>query len=111
MTGGVAVILGRTGRNFAAGMSGGIAYVLDEDGSFAGRCNMGMIELEAVESEEDVEQLASLLQHHADYTASPVAERLLADWPAAQVRFLKVMPIDYKRVLQARRTVPLEMVG
>jgi glutamate synthase domain-containing protein 3 len=111
MTGGVAVILGRTGRNFAAGMSGGIAYVLDEDGSFAGRCNMGMIELEAVESEGDVEQLASLLQHHADYTGSPVAERLLADWPAAQVRFLKVMPIDYKRVLQARRTVPLEMVG
>ncbi|HEV7467872.1 MAG TPA: glutamate synthase-related protein, partial [Candidatus Dormibacteraeota bacterium] len=111
MTGGVAAILGRTGRNFAAGMSGGIAYVLDQDGSFAGRCNMGMIELEAVESEEDVEQLASLLQHHADYTGSPVAERLLADWPAAQARFLKVMPIDYKRVLQARRTVPLEMVG
>ena len=111
MTGGVAVILGRTGRNFAAGMSGGIAYVLDEDGGFAGRCNMGMIELEAVEADEDVERLASLLQHHADYTGSPVAERLLADFAAAQSRFLKVMPIDYKRVLQARRTVPLEMVG
>jgi len=111
MTGGVAVILGRTGRNFAAGMSGGIAYILDEDGGFAGRCNMGMIELEAVEADEDVERLASLLQHHADYTGSPVAERLLADFAAAQSRFLKVMPIDYKRVLQARRTVPLEMVG
>jgi len=111
MTGGVAVILGRTGRNFAAGMSGGIAYVLDEDGGFGGRCNMGMIELEAVEADEDVERLASLLQHHADYTGSPVAERLLADFAAAQSRFLKVMPIDYKRVLQARRTVPLEMVG
>jgi glutamate synthase domain-containing protein 3 len=111
MTGGVAVVLGRTGRNFAAGMSGGIAYVLDEDGSFAGRCNMGMIELEAVETEEDVERLASLLQHHADYTGSPVAERLLADWPAAQVRFLKVMPTDYKRVLQAGRSQRLEMVG
>jgi glutamate synthase domain-containing protein 3 len=92
-------------------MSGGIAYVLDEDGSFAGRCNMGMIELEAVETEEDVERLASLLQHHADYTGSPVAERLLADWPAAQVRFLKVMPTDYKRVLQAGRSQRLEMVG
>jgi len=111
MTGGVAVVLGRTGRNFAAGMSGGIAYVLDEDGGFAGRCNTGMIELEAVEADEDVERLATLLQHHADYTGSPVAERLLADFDAAQSRFVKVMPIDYKRVLQARRTVPLEMVG
>ena len=111
MTGGVAVILGRTGRNFAAGMSGGIAYVLDEEGAFAGRCNLGMVELEALEAEEDVEQLLSLLQRHADYTGSPVAERLLAEWPAAQARFVKVMPVDYKRVLQAARDVRLEMVG
>jgi glutamate synthase (ferredoxin) len=111
MTGGVAAILGRTGRNFAAGMSGGIAYVLDEDGAFAGRCNLGMVELEVLEAEEDVEQLRSLLQRHADYTGSPVAERLLADWSAAQSRFVKVMPIDYKRVLQAARDIRLEMVG
>jgi glutamate synthase (ferredoxin) len=111
MTGGVAVVLGRTGRNFAAGMSGGIAYVLDEEGAFTGRCNLGMVELESLEAEEDVEQVRSLLQRHADYTGSPVAERLLSDWAAAQSLFVKVMPIDYKRVLQAARDVRLEMVG
>ncbi len=110
MTGGVAVVLGRTGRNFAAGMSGGVAYVLDEDGTFAERCNHGMIELEGLD-EDDAETLRSLVQRHADYTCSTVAERLLGDWDTAVRRFAKVMPVDYKRVLLARRNVSLELVG
>jgi glutamate synthase domain-containing protein 3 len=111
MTGGVAVVLGRTGRNFAAGMSGGIAFVLDEAGEFVGRCNHGMVELEDVVEDEDVELLRSLVQRHADYTGSTVAERLLADWDASLRHFVKVMPVDYKRVLLARRNVSLELVG
>ncbi len=102
MTGGVAVVLGRTGRNFAAGMSGGVAYVLDEEDRFRARCNLGMVELEEV-GEDDAELLRTLVQRHADYTDSPVAERLLACWPEAVARFVKVMPVDYKRVLRQRR--------
>ena len=115
MTGGVAVVLGRTGRNFAAGMSGGIAFVLDEEDRFRIRCNTGMVELEAVAEAADAELLRDLLQRHLDYTGSGVAERLLGDWPAALARFVKVMPLDYKRVLLARRAAqppaPLELVG
>jgi glutamate synthase domain-containing protein 3 len=111
MTGGVAVILGRTGRNFAAGMSGGVAFVLDENDTFVERCNHGMVELEDVVEDEDVELLRSLVQRHADYTGSTVAERLLADWDASLRHFVKVMPVDYKRVLLARRNVSLELVG
>jgi glutamate synthase (ferredoxin) len=110
MTGGVAVVLGRTGRNFAAGMSGGVAYVLDEEGTFAERCNHGMVELEGL-GDEDLETLRSLLQRHGDYTGSGVAERLLLDWDRAVPKFVKVMPVDYKRVLLARRSVSLELVG
>ncbi len=111
MTGGVAVILGRTGRNFAAGMSGGTAFVLDEDARFGERCNLGMVELEAVEGDADTQLLRSLIEHHAAYTGSTVAERLLADWESAVTRFVKVMPVDYKRVLTAQRNVGLELVG
>jgi glutamate synthase (ferredoxin) len=113
MTGGVVVIIGRTGRNFAAGMSGGIAFVLDEEDRFAERCNLGMIELETVSSDEDVELLRSLLQRHADYTGSNVAKRLLKGWPVAVRHFVKVMPVDYKRVLLQRRDAPpkLAIVG
>jgi glutamate synthase domain-containing protein 3 len=113
MTGGVAVVLGRTGRNFAAGMSGGVAFVLDEEDRFAERCNLGMVELETVAEKADAELLRSLLQRHADYTGSTVAERLLRGWPVALRHFVKVMPIDYKRVLQARRgeSRKLELVG
>jgi glutamate synthase (ferredoxin) len=110
MTGGVAVVLGPTGRNFAAGMSGGIAYVLDEHGTFAERCNHGMVELEDL-GDEDADTLRSLVQRHADYTGSAVAERLLADWDSSVQKFVKVMPVDYKRVLLARRSVALELVG
>jgi glutamate synthase (NADPH) large chain len=111
MTGGVAVVLGSTGRNFAAGMSGGVAFVHDEHGRFEERCNHGMVELEGVVEDEDVELLRSLVQRHADYTGSGVAERLLSDWDSALRHFVKVMPVDYKRVLLARRNVSLELVG
>jgi glutamate synthase (NADPH/NADH) large chain/glutamate synthase (ferredoxin) len=100
MTGGRVVVLGPTGRNFAAGMSGGIAYVLDEDGAFARRCNMGMIGFEAPD-EADAAELRALIEEHAQRTDSPVAARVLAQWAQllAAAAFVKVMPHDYKRVL------------
>jgi glutamate synthase (ferredoxin) len=103
MTGGRAVIIGRTGRNFAAGMSGGIAYVLDEEGDFHTRCNMEMVGLEPLEEPEDLDLVRGLLERHVEYTGSTVAQRLLADWPAAAKKFVKVMPTDYRRVLEQQR--------
>ncbi len=102
MTGGRVVIIGKTGRNFGAGMSGGIAYVLDEDGDFATRCNKDMIDLDPLEEPEDLELVRGLLERHVDYTESTVAAGLLRDWPAAASRFKKVMPRDFKRVLMER---------
>ncbi len=127
MTGGMVVVLGRTGRNFAAGMSGGIAYVLDGDGSFKSRCNMAMVELEPVPAEEEIaeriyhhrhdleahgrveiltdmtqfdgERLRYLIGQHARYTGSRRAAEILADWPSYRSRFLKVMPVEYRRAL------------
>ena len=99
MTGGRVVVIGRTGRNFAAGMSGGIAYVLDEAGDFKRRCNLGMVDLEPLVDVEDVELVKDLLSRHIRYTQSPVAARLLVSWEATQQQFVKVMPRDYKRVL------------
>jgi glutamate synthase (NADPH/NADH) large chain len=127
MTGGVVVVLGYTGRNFAAGMSGGIAYVLDEDGSFAKRCNMSMVELNPVLDEEemiarhyhqagdldshgrvdvmadmsrfDAERLHQLIVNHARYTGSTRARRILEDWDAYLPKFRKVMPVEYRRAL------------
>jgi len=100
MTGGKAIILGRTGRNFAAGMSGGVAYVLDESGDFASRCNTEMVGLERVETDKESDELKAIIQRHVDYTGSPKAKSLLEDWKAALPKFVKVMPRDYKRVLQ-----------
>ena len=102
MTGGRAVILGPTGRNFAAGMSGGIAYVWDPEGRFNALCNTEMVELEAVEDEAEVSDLEDMIHRHAEYTGSPVAARILDDWDRNLPRFVRVMPIDYKRVLQER---------
>ena len=102
MTGGRAVVLGRTGRNFAAGMSGGVAYVLDADGDFAQKCNMELVELEALEADEDIAELRELIQLHLKYTGSEVAARVLEDWPNMLAQFVKVMPTDYKRVLAER---------
>ena len=128
MTGGVVVVLGRTGRNFAAGMSGGVAYVLDDDSSFAKRCNLAMVELEPVLSEEminetafhhmgdleahgrvdvmadltgfDVERLHILITRHARLTGSVRAKTILADWKAWVPKFRKVMPVEFRRALK-----------
>jgi glutamate synthase (ferredoxin) len=98
MTGGRVVVLGPTGRNFAAGMSGGIAFVLDPEGDFAVRCNLEMVDLDPV-SEGDAEALQMLILRHFEATWSAVASILLGDWEASVTRFVKVFPKDYKRVL------------
>jgi len=100
MTGGRCVVLGETGRNFAAGMSGGIAYVYDPDAKFPDRCNTAMVELEPVDDPDDVAELVLLLTNHAELTGSPVARDILHRWNVARRAFVKVMPVDYKRVLQ-----------
>jgi glutamate synthase (ferredoxin) len=99
MTGGKVVILGRTGRNFAAGMSGGVAYVLDETGDFATRCNTAMVGMEQLEDPEEIRELHEMIQKHADYTGSTRATAVLAQWDQMIPQFVKVMPYDYKRVL------------
>jgi glutamate synthase (NADPH/NADH) large chain len=108
MTGGIAGILGPTGRNIGAGMSGGVAYVYDADGDFSHRCNMEMIELEKVETAEDVETLRRMVETHLEKTGSTVAAAMLEDWNNALAKFVKVIPTDYKRMLgyieQARRS-------
>ena len=100
MTGGRAVILGRTGRNFAAGMSGGVAYVLDAKGDFESRCNPGMVDLEAL-TDEDAAFVRQLVGRHVELTGSTPGRQVLDDWTAYRPRFVKVMPRDYKRVLAA----------
>jgi glutamate synthase (NADPH) large chain len=127
MTGGVAVVLGPTGRNFAAGMSGGIAYVLDEDDTFASRCNMAMVALEPMPAEEEINartyhqardlemhglvevmadmsqydaaRLYLLISRHAHFTGSTVAKKILGDWSTWYPKFRKVMPVEYRRAL------------
>jgi len=103
MTGGRAVILGPTGRNFGAGMSGGIAYVFDEDGTFSSRCNMEMIGLEPLVEDEDVALVRGLIERHLEYTGSSVAARILEGWQDMTRKFVKVMPREYRRVLLERR--------
>jgi glutamate synthase (ferredoxin) len=100
MTGGTVVVLGLTGRNFAAGMSGGVAYILDEAGDFACRCNTQMVGLEGLE-EKDAATLRGMINEHAQRTGSERAGAILADWDGFLPKFVKVMPMDYKRVLQA----------
>jgi Glutamate synthase domain 2 len=100
MTKGLVVVLGKTGRNFAAGMSGGIAYVLDEAGDFAtARCNLGGVDLEPVVEPNDVTQLHELIRRHAELTGSPKAKWVLDNWYTVLPRFVKVFPQEYKRVL------------
>ena len=101
MTGGTVVVLGPTGRNFAAGMSGGVAYVLDELNDFPGRCNSSMVGLERIIDEEEAECVRLLIKKHADCTGSQRAFKILAFWEEMVPRFVKVMPRDYKRVVQA----------
>lgn len=99
MTGGRVVVLGKTGRNFAAGMSGGIAYVWDPDGSFDYYCNMDMIELTLLEDDADREELRSLIAAHLKYTGSTLASMILDDWDLYARQFLKVTPVEYKKIL------------
>src|SRR5690606_6633036 len=128
MTGGLVVILGKTGRNFAAGMSGGVAYVLDEEGDFAKRCNMAMVDLEPVPEEDDIleklhhhggdlahmgrvdvsgdmtrndeERLVHLISNHYRFTGSERARTILDNWPEYRAKFRKVMPVEYRRALE-----------
>jgi len=100
MTGGYAVVLGRTGRNFAAGMSGGIAFVFNEDGGFESRCNKAMVDLEPVTEERDIADLRGFIERHAEYTGSEKARAILAEWDENLARFVKVMPRDYKAALR-----------
>jgi glutamate synthase domain-containing protein 3 len=109
MTGGVVVVLGETGRNFAAGMSGGVAFVLDAAGRFDVLCNKDMVGLEPVEGEEDTELLRGMVERHLEWTGSEQARRVLEDWDEMLPRFVKVMPQDLKRVLQERQEAELEV--
>ncbi|CAM4144216.1 glutamate synthase large subunit [Corallococcus exiguus] len=103
MTGGVVVVLGQTGRNFAAGMSGGTAYVLDRERSFRERCNLEMVELESLVDESEIWLVHGMIERHLHHTGSALARRVLDNWELMVPQFMKVMPSDYKRVLQARR--------
>ena len=135
MTGGVVVVLGRTGRNFAAGMSGGIAYVLDDDGTFATRCNLAMVELEPMPGEEDINsrvfhhardleahglvdvmsdlgrfdahRLHHLITRHARFTGSALASQILGEWKSVYPKFRKVMPVEYRRALNEMKAAAI----
>jgi len=105
MTGGRVVVIGPTGRNFAAGMSGGVAYVLDEAGNFATRCNQQMVGLEKLEDPEEIKIIREMLQRHAEFTRSQRALQVLGAWTEMTPKFVKVMPKDYKRMLQSIQRV------
>ncbi len=105
MTGGRVVILGKTGRNFAAGMSGGVAYVLDEAGDFATRCNTELVALEKLADADEIEEVWKLVQRHQTFTHSELAAKILADWKNFIPKFVKVMPQDYARVLASLKRV------
>ena len=102
MTGGRAIILGKTGRNFAAGMSGGIAFVYDEDATFSDRCNLGLVDLKALH-EESIPELRMMLEKHVLYTGSTVAQGILDRWEESLAKFVRVMPRDYARVIRERQ--------
>jgi glutamate synthase (NADPH/NADH) large chain len=105
MTGGRVVVLGHTGRNFAAGMSGGVAYVLDVTGDFPKRVNMAMVGLEQLVDPEEIQEVRAMIQRHAEYTVSERARNILKLWREMAPKFVKVMPKDYKRALEATERV------
>jgi glutamate synthase (ferredoxin) len=105
MTGGRVVVLGPAGRNFAAGMSGGVAYVLDVTGDFPKRCNLAMVSLEKLIDPEEIREVRALIQRHAEYTSSERARNILKLWAEMVPKFVKVMPKDYKRALEATKRV------
>jgi glutamate synthase (NADPH/NADH) large chain len=103
MTGGAVVVLGPTGRNFAAGMSGGVAYVFDRDQALRRQCNLQTVELESLVDESDLWLVYGMIEDHVRGTGSPLGRRMLDNWELLVSKFVKVMPSEYKRVLQARR--------
>ncbi len=103
MTGGVMVVLGKTGRNFAAGMSGGVAFVLNEDGGFERRCNLSMVELEPIRDKTDQALLRGMIERHAQYTGSTKAKKILKNWEVMLPKFVRVMSVEYKKVLAQRQ--------
>lgn len=103
MTGGTVVVIGRTGRNFAAGMSGGVAYVLDQHQLFDTLCNLDMVDLESIYQEDDQKTLRDLIRRHAEWTGSAQARRILDNWHEMSGKFVKVMPIDYRKALERLR--------
>jgi glutamate synthase (ferredoxin) len=105
MTGGRVVVLGHTGRNFAAGMSGGVAYVLDVTGDFPQRVNTAMVGLEKLHDPEETQEVRAMIQRHAEYTGSERAKHILKLWEEMIPKFVKVMPKDYKRALAATKRV------
>jgi glutamate synthase domain-containing protein 3 len=106
MTNGTVVVLGRTGRNFGAGMSGGIAYVFDRKGEFARvRCNQAGVDLEPLFEREDLVRLENLVRKHVHYTGSALGKRLLENWSSSLEQFVKVFPHEYKRILKSRPAV------
>ena len=108
MTGGRVVVLGKTGRNFAAGMSGGIAYVLDVDGDFDFFCNKGLVELSPLENNDDIKEVQTMISNHLHYTNSSLAERILTNWNDYAAKFVKVIPLEYKKVLEQQKLEALE---
>jgi glutamate synthase (ferredoxin) len=110
MTGGRVVVLGPTGRNFAAGMSGGIAYVLDEGGDFLSRCNREMVELSDIDDAAEIEMVKNMIFRHAEYTGSRRPTEILLSWDEMIGKFVRVIPLDYKRVLEAENgTIGFEL--
>jgi glutamate synthase (NADPH/NADH) large chain len=108
MTGGRVVVLGRTGKNFAAGMSGGIAYVLDVNGDFDYYCNKGLVELGPVEDKADIKELQEMINRHLLYTQSSLASKILTNWDEYLPRFVKVIPFEYKKVIEELKLLELQ---
>jgi glutamate synthase domain-containing protein 3 len=105
MTGGKVVVLGPTGRNFAAGMSGGVAYVLDGKGDFPNHCNQEMVQLFPLEQEHEIELVRGMIRKHAEYTKSDRAWKILAFWDEMLPKFVKVYPNDYRRMLETLKDI------
>jgi glutamate synthase (ferredoxin) len=101
MTGGRVVVLGHTGRNFAAGMSGGVAYVLDKAGDFSIRCNQEMVDLDRLDDPVERAEVKQMIEQHVYHTQSALGQAVLDDWKNSVAHFIKVMPKDYKRMLEA----------
>jgi glutamate synthase domain-containing protein 3 len=108
MTGGIMISLGETVRNFAAGMSGGVAYLYDPDGRFPSRCNMGLVGLETIDTPDESEEVYGYIKEHVEMTGSSLGQEMLDNWDNRVGSFVKVMPLDYKRVLMERAAATAE---